>query len=100
MISGQPDTRLHGQNDQGRVSLASKRQGREVATLHPEAAARIGVAAGDIVKLSSARGACLCAVGLSDQMRDDCISLPTGAWYDPQEIDGEVIEGDTATRMR
>ena len=92
LISGQPDTRLHGQNDQGSVSLASKRQGREVATLHPDAAAQIGVAAGDIVKLSSPRGACLCAVGLSDQMRVDCISLPTGAWYDPQEIDGEVIE--------
>ena len=92
LISGQPDTRLHAQNDQGRESLASKVQGREVATLHPDAAAQIGVAAGDILKLTSARGACLCAVALSEQMRSDCISLPTGAWYDPQIIDGEVIE--------
>ena len=92
LISGQPDTRLHGQNDQGSESLLSKVQGREVATLHPDTARELGVQAGDVLKLSNARGACLCAVRVSDQMRADCISLPTGAWYDPQDVGGEMIE--------
>ena len=92
LISGQPDTRLHGQNDMGSESLATKIQGREVATLHPEAAARIGVAAGDIIRLYNERGACLAGVAISDALRADCISLPTGAWYDPQIVDGAYLE--------
>ena len=92
LISGQPDTRLHGQNDMGSESLASKIKGREVATLHPDAASDLGVAAGDVIRLYNARGACLAAVTVSDALRADCISLPTGAWYDPQLVDGEYLE--------
>ncbi len=92
LITGQPDTRLHSQNDMGDESLASKIKGREVATLHPEAAARIGVVAGDVIRLYNARGACLAGVAVSDALRADCISLPTGAWYDPQIVDGNYLE--------
>ena len=92
LISGQPDTRLHAQNDQGSESLSSKIKGREVCYLHPDAAAMLGVSAGDLIKLSTARGACLAAVGLQSEMRPDCLSLPTGAWFDPQVIDGERID--------
>lgn len=88
LISGQPDTRLHGQNDQGKESLDSKINGREVCSLHPETAGKLGVQEGDIVRLWNTRGACLAAVKLEDAMRRDCVSLPTGAWYDPQMIDG------------
>ncbi len=92
LISGQPDTRLHGQNDMGAESLASKIQGREVCTLHPDAADALNVHDGDLIKLSSPRGACLCAVRVSELMRADCISLPTGAWFDPQDVNGEMID--------
>lgn len=92
LISGQPDTRLHGQNDTGAESVAAKHRDREVCTLHPDAAARLGVAAGDILRLFNARGATLAAVRLAPGMRRDCISLPTGAWYDPQIVDGAWLE--------
>ena len=92
LISGQPSTRLHGQNDQGSESLASKVQGREVASLHPDAAKELEVARGEIIKLWNTRGACLCAVALDDGMRPDCISLPTGAWLDLQVVDGETLD--------
>ncbi len=92
LISGQPSTRLHSQNDQGDESLSSKVQGREVAQLHPDTGAQLNVGTGDVLKLWNARGACLCAVDLNADMRPDCISLPTGAWYDPQTIDGELID--------
>ncbi|WP_299547356.1 molybdopterin-dependent oxidoreductase [uncultured Tateyamaria sp.] len=92
LISGQPATRLHGQNDQGSEAATSKHRGREVCTLHPDAAARIGVDEGDILKLSNARGACLCAARIADHIRADCLSLPTGAWFNAQIINGERIE--------
>ncbi|WP_299151760.1 molybdopterin-dependent oxidoreductase [uncultured Tateyamaria sp.] len=92
LISGQPATRLHSQNDMGREAQAAKRQGREVCALHPEAAATLGVRDGDLIKLTSPRGACLCAAELRDDLRADCLSLPTGAWFDPQTINGETID--------
>lgn len=92
LISGQPETRLHSQNDQGNEAAASKIQGREVCSLHPDAAAALGVKDGDVLRLFNVRGACLAGVRISANMRADCISLPTGAWYDPQRIDGQYLE--------
>ena len=92
LISGQPATRLHGQNDPGSESLGSKVKGREVCTLHPDAAARLDVRNGDILRLFNERGACLCAVRVSSDIRPDCLSLPTGAWFDPQAVGGERLD--------
>ncbi|SPH21389.1 Dimethyl sulfoxide/trimethylamine N-oxide reductase [Ascidiaceihabitans donghaensis] len=91
LLSGQPDTRLHSQNDTGGPSKRSKSQGREVCTVHPDAATAHGVVNGDTVKVFNDRGACLAGVRISAHMRPDCISLPTGAWLDLREVDGEVM---------
>jgi biotin/methionine sulfoxide reductase len=92
LVSNQPDTRLHAQNDRGSEALADKVAGREAGYLHPETAARFGLKAGDVMRLSSARGACLAGVRLDEGQRRDCVVLPTGAWYDPQIVDGEWLE--------
>ena len=92
LISGQPDTRLHGQLDNGDEAQASKIQGREPCTLHPDAARRLGLEGGDIVRLHNDRGACLAGVTLSDGIHPDCVSLATGAWFDPQIISGTPLE--------
>ncbi|KZD08549.1 molybdopterin guanine dinucleotide-containing S/N-oxide reductase [Oceanibaculum pacificum] len=84
LIANQPATRLHSQLDFGGYSQAQKRKGREVARLHPNDAAERGIRDGDIVRLFNARGACLAAAELSEQMKPGVIHLPTGAWYDPQ----------------
>jgi biotin/methionine sulfoxide reductase len=92
LVSNQPATRLHSQLDFGAHSQARKRQGREVCTLHPSAAAARGIREGDIVRLFNDRGACLAAAALSDAMRPDVVQLPTGAWYDPVEgADGRLM---------
>lgn len=88
LISGQPKTRLHGQNDPGTESRDAKVSGRELCGIHPNAADAIGVRSGDIVRLHNARGACLAAVHITEGIRTDCVSLPTGAWFDPELIDG------------
>ena len=92
LISGQPDTRLHGQNDRGSEALADKIEGREPAYLHPATAARRGLEEGDIVRIWSARGACLAGLRFDPLIREDCVSLATGAWFDPQTVDGERLE--------
>lgn len=88
LISGQPDTRLHAQNDSGIEALATKIAGREPCTLHPETAAAHGLRAGDVALIENARGACLAGVTLAEGMRRDCLVLNTGAWLDLQTIDG------------
>lgn len=91
LISGQPNTRLHGQNDSGSASKSTKIARREPCCLHPDTAHAHGLVAGDIALIQNARGACLAGVTLSDNMRADCISLATGAWLDLREIDGQVL---------
>ncbi|MGX5846653.1 molybdopterin-dependent oxidoreductase [Mesorhizobium sp. PL10] len=92
LISGQPDTRLHGQLDNGSEAQASKIHGREPCMLHPQTAKKLGVGGGDIVRLHNGRGACLAGVTVSEGIHPDCISLATGAWFDPQTVSGEVLE--------
>lgn len=83
LLSGQPDTRLHSQLDNGAYSLSRKVAGREPVLIHPDDAAELGIADGDIVEMSNARGRCLAGARLSDAMRRGCLFLWTGAWYDP-----------------
>jgi biotin/methionine sulfoxide reductase len=85
LISGQPDTRLHSQNDRGVESQADKIDGRESCYLHPETARAHNLTEGTIVRLWNARGACLAGLRLTPTIRLDCVALPTGAWFDPDE---------------
>ena len=89
LISHQPSTRLHSQYDQGSVSLAGKVAGREALTMHPDDAAKRGLAAGEVVRVFNDRGACLAGVRIDDGVRQGVVVLPTGAWYDPL-VPGEI----------
>ena len=83
LVANQPHTKLHSQLDYGAHSQASKRQGREVCTMHPKAAATRGIAQGDIVRIYNEIGACLASVDLNEGILENVMQLPTGAWYDP-----------------
>ena len=85
LISNQPATRLHAQLDQGRVSQASKVQGREPIRLNPEDAAARGIADGDVVRVFNTRGALLAGAVLSGEVVPGVAVLATGAWYDPAD---------------
>ncbi|UFN50315.1 molybdopterin-dependent oxidoreductase [Roseomonas sp. OT10] len=84
LLSFQPSTRLHGQLDPARVSLASKVQGREPVWMHPDDAAARGLADGQVVRLFNDRGACLGGVRLTEAIRRGVVAMATGAWWDPQ----------------
>jgi biotin/methionine sulfoxide reductase len=85
LLSVQPATRLHSQLDQGRVSAASKVQGREPILMHPEDAAARAVGEGDVVRVFNARGACLAGVRLTEGLLRGVVVMATGAWFDPLE---------------
>jgi biotin/methionine sulfoxide reductase len=85
LLTSQPTARLHSQLDQGRVSLASKIQGREPIRLHPADAAARGLAQGQVVRVFNDRGACLGGVVLDEGLREGVAVMSTGAWFDPLE---------------
>lgn len=84
LISGQPETRLHSQWDQGGFSQSRKIQGREPILIHPDNAAQYRINDGDIVRVFNDRGACLAGALVTDSVRKDVVFLWTGAWYNPQ----------------
>ncbi|MDU7522102.1 MAG: molybdopterin-dependent oxidoreductase [Roseomonas mucosa] len=90
LVANQPATRLHSQLDFGGHSAGAKHRGREVARMHPLDAAARGIAEGDIVRLFNARGACLAAVVVTEDVRPGVVQLPTGAWYDPADPEEEA----------
>lgn len=92
LISGQPDSRLHAQNDSGSESQLSKIKDREPAHIHPKTASLFGLDQGDVALVYNSRGACLVGIFFDNGVRQDCISIATGAWFDPQLIDGERVE--------
>ena len=92
MISNQPRTQLHSQFDHARISRKRKIKERERARINPDDAAARGIAEGDIVKVFNDRGACLAGVEISSAIRPSIIELPTGAWFDPQIVNGQALE--------
>ena len=83
LISPQPKRRLHSQYDQSAYSQAGKIQGREPLTLHPSAAAKRNIQAGDLLRVFNDRGACIVGAVISENIKEDVVILPTGAWFAP-----------------
>lgn len=79
--------RLHTQLDSTEGRNFNKIEDREACWLHPNAAEKLGVVSGDVVKLTSRRGETLAGVLVTDRVRPDTIVLHHGSWHDPIEPD-------------
>ena len=84
LISNQPRTRLHSQLDPAPVSRQSKIHDREPLRLHPDDAAKRGIADGSTVRVFNDRGAFVAGVMLDAQLRPGVAQISTGAWFDPE----------------
>ena len=85
----QPASRLHSQLISARTACRrSARAGKSARCIRADAAER-GIAEGDVVRLFNARGACLAAARLTEDIRPGVVQLPTGAWYDPEDADAQ-----------
>ncbi|MEM7776130.1 MAG: molybdopterin-dependent oxidoreductase [Pseudomonadota bacterium] len=83
LLSGQPQTRLHSQLDNGAYSMSQKVDGREPVLIHPDDAAARDISDGDVVELMNDRGRCLAGAHITEDIARGCAFLWTGAWYDP-----------------
>ena len=85
LLTTQPETRLHGQLDMGRVSQQSKVALREPVRMNLHDAAARGIKAGDVVRVFNDRGALLAGAVVTGEIRPGVVQLATGAWFDPAE---------------
>jgi biotin/methionine sulfoxide reductase len=85
LLTTQPETRLHGQIDMGRVSQESKIQGREPIRINSRDAAKRLIQSGDIVRVFNDRGSLLAGAIVTAALRPGVVQLATGAWFDPLE---------------
>ncbi len=92
LISGQPGTRLHGQQDDGAASRAAKVKDREPILINTADAAARGISDGDVVKVFNTRGACLAGAVVTDNVRQGVVFLWTGATYDPDLSDPQHLD--------
>lgn len=93
LLSNQPKKKLHSQYDHGVASREAKVKGREIVRMNPADASARNVVEGDIVRLFNDRGACLAAASPDDAIRQGVVELPTGAWYDPEDLNsGKVMD--------
>lgn len=83
LLTPQPARRLHGQMDWSAHSRAGKIRDREPLTLHPDDAAKRGIAEGDNVRVFNKRGACLAVARLDAGLVPGVALLATGATFDP-----------------
>jgi biotin/methionine sulfoxide reductase len=98
LLSPQPAKRLHGQMDASSFNLAGKVNGREKIIIHPDTAAARNIKHGDIVCVFNDRGACFAAADISESIRADVVSLPTGATFDPQGMTDRHSNPNVLTR--
>ncbi len=89
LISNQPAHKLHSQLDFVGPSKTHKVQGREVALLSPDEAARRGIEDGAFIKVYNDRGHTIAVARISENVMDGVVMLPTGAWFDPTSAAGE-----------
>lgn len=79
LVSPQPGDKLHSQLESALADQPGARP--ETLVIHPEDAARRGIATGGLVRVFNARGSCRARARLSEDILRGVTALPTGAWY-------------------
>lgn len=89
LLTSKSRYRLHSQLDSTESHNFTDVEDREPVWMHPDAAKKLGVATGDVVKVESRRGKVLAGVIVTERVRPDTVVIRHGAWYDPEK-QGEV----------
>jgi biotin/methionine sulfoxide reductase len=83
LLSPQPEGRLHSQLIHAGPSAERIPDGREVLSMHPHDALRLGIEHGQLAKVFNDRGACVARVQCTDSLLPGVVALPTGSWLAP-----------------
>lgn len=84
--------RMHSQLD-GTVSHDfADIEDREPCWINPKDAKDRGIASGDVVLVKNRRGAILAGAYVTERVQPGVVVVHHGAWFDPQNVDGERID--------
>lgn len=83
LVSPQPGDKLHSQMESAIADIPGERP--TPVTINPQDAAQRSIENDAIVRIFNHRGACLAKAQLSADIMSGVISLPTGAWFTPDD---------------
>ena len=95
LLTVQPSDRLHSQLDPAPLAQANKVAGVERLLIHPEDAAARAIRDGDRIVVYNGRGSCLAGASLCPEVRRGVVVASTGAWYDPDPVEGKPERSGT-----
>lgn len=91
LVSPKSDARLHSQLN-AVTFRKSQIAGREICLINPADASLRNIATGDVIRVSSLRGAILAGAVVTDSVRPGAVVVHHGGWFDPQKVDGEALD--------
>lgn len=97
MVSPQPADKLHSQLECAIADIPGERP--TPITLHPNDAAARSIRTGDLIEVFNDRGCCRARALISTDIMPGVVSLPTGAWFTPDD-EGIESQGNPNTLTR
>ena len=101
LVSPQPADKLHSQHE---AVLADAPGARPMPVLmHRRSASQLGLKDGELAEVYNENGVCLARVQVTEGIHRNVLSLPTGAWFDPdaqgrdQQGNPNVLTNDVGT---
>ncbi len=91
LVSPQPADKLHSQLESAIAEIPGNRP--VTLKINPRDAACRSIKVGQIIRVFNSRGACLSQAEITNDVRQGVVSLPTGAWFEPDEF-GMDIHGN------
>ena len=91
LVSPKSDARLHSQLN-AVTFRKSQIAGREICLINPADASLRNIATGDVIRVSSLRGAILAGAFVTDSVRPGAVVVHHGGWFDPQKVEGEALD--------
>jgi trimethylamine-N-oxide reductase (cytochrome c) len=85
IVASHPKSRLHSQLSATVLRSTYQVNGHEPCLINTKDAADRGIADGDIVRVFNDRGQILAGAKVTDDIRQGCIRVSEGGWYDPAE---------------
>ena len=97
LVSPQPADKLHSQMESAIADIPGERP--TPVTINPQDAANRSIKDGSMVEVFNQRGTCLARATISDDIMPGVVSLPTGAWFSPNDR-GVETQGNPNTLTR
>lgn len=97
MVSPQPGDKLHSQLESGLADIKGKRP--TTVSINTQDAEKRSITDGRVVQVFNQRGSCLAKARVTADIMPGVVSLPTGAWFTPND-QGIEVQGNPNTLTR